>query len=34
MGESQSYDEIRAALKEVDLSSTGKVEVEEFVEVR
>ncbi|CAJ0841586.1 16873_t:CDS:2, partial [Entrophospora sp. SA101] len=32
MGESSSYDEIRATLKEIDLSSTGKVELEEFVE--
>ncbi|CAG8590782.1 995_t:CDS:2 [Ambispora gerdemannii] len=33
MGERASYDEIRATLKEVDLSSTGKVEIEEFVEL-
>ncbi|CAG8554513.1 4182_t:CDS:10, partial [Acaulospora colombiana] len=32
-GESNSYDEIRATLKEIDLSSTGKVEIEEFVEL-
>ncbi|CAG8588369.1 19590_t:CDS:2 [Racocetra fulgida] len=34
MGESNSYDEIRATLKEIDLSSTGKVEIDEFVELR
>jgi len=33
MGESNSYDEIRATLREIDLSSTGNVEIEEFVEV-
>ncbi|CAG8626200.1 2429_t:CDS:10 [Acaulospora morrowiae] len=32
-GENKSYDEIRATLKEIDLSSTGKVEIEEFVEL-
>ncbi|CAI2177216.1 6386_t:CDS:10, partial [Funneliformis geosporum] len=33
MGESTSYDEIRATLKEIDLSSTGNVEIEEFIEL-
>ncbi|KAF0551543.1 Fimbrin [Gigaspora margarita] len=33
MGESNSYDEIRASLKEISLSSTGKVEMDEFVEL-
>ncbi|RIA92783.1 fimbrin [Glomus cerebriforme] len=33
MGESNSYDEIRATLKEIDLSSTGNVELDEFVEL-
>nr|CAG8484709.1 15177_t:CDS:10 [Entrophospora candida] len=33
IGEDNSYDEIRATLKEIDLSSTGKVELEEFVEL-
>ncbi|CAG8753541.1 2261_t:CDS:10 [Cetraspora pellucida] len=33
MGESNSYDEIRATLKEINLSSTGKVEIDEFVEL-
>ncbi|CAH1762132.1 6647_t:CDS:10 [Entrophospora sp. SA101] len=31
IGEDNSYDEIRATLKEIDLSSTGKVELEEFL---
>ncbi|CAB4376909.1 fimbrin [Rhizophagus irregularis] len=33
MGESNSYDEIRATLKEINLSSTGNVELDEFVEL-
>ncbi|KAG9306885.1 hypothetical protein G9A89_002554 [Geosiphon pyriformis] len=33
MGDRPSYDEVRATLKEIDLSSTGKVEFEEFVEL-
>ncbi|CAG8490424.1 5121_t:CDS:10 [Diversispora eburnea] len=33
MDEKNSYDEIRAALKGISLSSTGKVELEEFVEL-
>jgi plastin-1 len=34
IGEGQSYDQIRATIKAVDINATGKVEVDEFLEVR
>jgi plastin-1 len=34
IGEGQSYDQIRATIKTVDINATGKVEVDEFLEVR
>ncbi len=34
IGEGQSYDQIRATIKGVDINATGKVEVDEFLEVR
>lgn len=33
IGEGQSYDQIRATIKAVDINATGKVEVDEFLEV-
>ncbi|KAF9896392.1 hypothetical protein BX616_007551, partial [Lobosporangium transversale] len=32
IGEGQSYDQIRATIKTVDINATGKVEVDEFLE--
>jgi plastin-1 len=32
-GYSNDYDEIRASLKQVTTSTTGKIDVEEFIEV-
>ncbi|KAG0244929.1 hypothetical protein BGW41_005528 [Actinomortierella wolfii] len=33
IGEGQSYDQIRSAIKAVDINATGKVEVDEFLEI-
>ncbi|KAG0356893.1 hypothetical protein BGZ54_000562 [Gamsiella multidivaricata] len=33
IGEGQSYDQIRATIKTVDINATGKVEVDEFLEI-
>ncbi|KAG0196293.1 hypothetical protein BGX28_010338 [Mortierella sp. GBA30] len=33
IGEGQSYDQIRATIKAVDINATGKVEVDEFLEI-
>lgn len=33
IGEGQSYDQIRSTIKAVDINATGKVEVDEFLEV-
>ncbi|KAF9969517.1 hypothetical protein BGZ73_008104 [Actinomortierella ambigua] len=33
IGEAQSYDQIRSAIKAVDINATGKVEVDEFLEI-
>jgi hypothetical protein len=34
IGEGQSYDQIRSTIKAVDINATGKVEVDEFLEVK